>query len=78
MKPDEDHPQHQLRCDRSAGVQEDHLPEHHQGDEGDDHDVKNGDDGFSREQSAGGSVVMIILVTIEVTDRTSESKFKSL
>ena len=39
FQPDEDHPQHQLRCDRAAGVQEDHLPEHHQGDEGDHHDV---------------------------------------
>ena len=44
FKPDEDHPQHQLRCDRAAGVQEDHLPEHHQGDEGDNHDVKDGYD----------------------------------
>ena len=40
LKPDENHPQHQLRCDRAAGVQEDHLPEHHQGDEGDHHDIK--------------------------------------
>ena len=36
FKPDADHPQHQLRCDRAVGVPEDHLPEHHQGDEGDD------------------------------------------
>ena len=34
MPPDEDHPQHQLRRHRAARVQEDHLPEHHQRDEG--------------------------------------------
>ena len=34
MVPDEDNPQHELRRDEPAGVQEDHLPEHREGDEG--------------------------------------------